>query len=124
MFGDPASASGGWICCTDLRVGEYVHVFGRELLLTDCDGYTRAFYAQELNMEQPTALLGSGGDKKGQSGAPQGGGAGAALGFGGQYGIGIGSSGRVNTKSQARMQAWSGKDTAPPERFLGTFPVF
>jgi len=43
---------GGYISETDLRCGEYLNVYGREMLLTTCDEFTKQFYQKEYGIEQ------------------------------------------------------------------------
>jgi Ca2+-binding EF-hand superfamily protein len=38
------AAQGGYISWQDLTVGEVLHVYGRHITLTDCDGFTREFF--------------------------------------------------------------------------------
>lgn len=37
----------------DFRVGQTLFIFGREFLLTDCDAFTRNYYADILKNPQP-----------------------------------------------------------------------
>jgi len=38
----------------DLVVGQHIEVFGREIFFYDCDDFTRQFYREWLNVEQPS----------------------------------------------------------------------
>jgi hypothetical protein len=80
----------------DLVIGQSVHVYGRNLLLTNCDEYSRQFYNERGVGQQLASNEGSG--KQSRPGSADSG-ASAALGFGGQYGIGV-SSYRSNYRSQ------------------------
>jgi len=42
---------GDYYTHADFRVGGYITVFGRHILLTSCDAYTKCFYMDEYNME-------------------------------------------------------------------------
>ena len=45
---------GKFISINDLYVGEEVVIFGKSILITDCDQYTREFY-ENLGQAQPSA---------------------------------------------------------------------
>lgn len=50
---DPSDLKqGDYYTHADLRIGGYVTVFGRHMLLTKCDAYTKCFYMDEYNMEE------------------------------------------------------------------------
>lgn len=36
----------------DLVIGSIINVFGREVLLTDCDGHTKGFYRKKYGIEE------------------------------------------------------------------------
>jgi len=48
------SPGGGYIQTQDLEVGGELHVYGRTILITDCDGFTRSHY-EEAGMPQGMA---------------------------------------------------------------------
>lgn len=37
---------------TDLRIGTSVHVYGRDMLLFDCDDFTRAWYREMVGLPE------------------------------------------------------------------------
>lgn len=41
----------------DLIVGETIFVYGRRILLTDCDSFARNYYSKMLNIEQPQKIV-------------------------------------------------------------------
>lgn len=47
--------TGGYLTWEDLRVGSEVLIYGRSIQLTDCDAYTRAYYASR-DQEQDAAI--------------------------------------------------------------------
>jgi hypothetical protein len=49
----PGAAVPPFLCAGDLVVGCDVHLFGRGLTLLDADAYTRAWFAEVLDFEQP-----------------------------------------------------------------------
>lgn len=48
-FGDD---SGIYYNDSDLQIGKTLNVFGRNVVLTDCDGKTREFYQQKYGIEE------------------------------------------------------------------------
>lgn len=43
---------GGWFICRDLRIGEYINCYNRQLLLRDCDEFTRRFYIDRVGFSE------------------------------------------------------------------------
>uniref|UniRef100_A0A336KAY4 CSON006811 protein n=1 Tax=Culicoides sonorensis TaxID=179676 RepID=A0A336KAY4_CULSO len=43
-------------CPTDLRIGETIFVYGKKIILLDCDKFTRDYYERVLKLPQPNRL--------------------------------------------------------------------
>lgn len=41
----------------DLLIGRVLNVFGRQVMLTDCDGQTKEFYRKKYGIEEFSAIL-------------------------------------------------------------------
>ena len=67
-----AGAMGAIVLSTDLRTGETIRVFGRDLVLVDCDRFTRDYY-RSVGVEQRTQahLIGSSDDKPAAAAVPE-----------------------------------------------------
>ena len=42
--------------CQDLIVGETIDVLGREIVIYDCDDFTRSFYRSYMGLEQDVGV--------------------------------------------------------------------
>lgn len=51
-----ATSDGSFLSDKDLRIGEIVNIYGTKFLLTDCDSYTRSYFANHLKDPQPDKL--------------------------------------------------------------------
>jgi hypothetical protein len=51
-----AAGTGATLKASDFFVGRPVEIFGRTLLVYDCDPFTRAYMEQFLGVQQPPAL--------------------------------------------------------------------
>jgi Ca2+-binding EF-hand superfamily protein len=49
------TAEGGYVRPEDLRIGSDLHVYGKAIRLTDCDGFTREYFAS-IGLDQPGAI--------------------------------------------------------------------
>lgn len=44
----PSDSGGGYVGWEELRIGQPITVYGRTLFLTNCDGFTREYYATKV----------------------------------------------------------------------------
>jgi len=49
--------SGAYYNETDLQIGKSINVYGRNVMLTDCDGKTKEFYRQKYGVEEFCPIL-------------------------------------------------------------------
>lgn len=54
---DMTNQDSTYYCSTDLLCGQFINVLTRELFLESCDDFTKDYYANDLNIKQPTVLV-------------------------------------------------------------------